>query len=192
MILDKIPTTADEISIAQYRALMKEEDYLKQLAILTNLPEEEIKKQKKKEIDFAVYMLLKNLENVDLKVGDTKVNEYDFSRGIGEGTMAQWSDCEAMMKQYKNDFESALPFIMAIYCLKDGEEYDYTKITERAAYFDSCSYASGLRFTAFFLTKDKSFLNALQNYFPQHQLLMYKQDIVKLQESMEVLSRLND
>lgn len=187
MILDKIPTSANDITIKQYRELTKETDYIKQIAILTGCSEAEIKKVKKKELDFAMYMLKKNMENMDLKVGDTSVGDYNFAIGLGEGTMAQWSDCEAMMKQYENDFESALPYLMAIYCLKEGESYDYTKINERVAYFDARPYADGLRFTAFFLTNDSDFMTAMTNYFPTHPLLTFKQDIQKLQESMEHL-----
>lgn len=192
MILDKIPISANDITIKQYRELVKETDYIKQIAILTGCSEEEVKKVKKKELDFAMYMLRKNMDNLDLKVGDTQVGEYNFSVGIAESSMNQWSDCLGIMKQYENDFESALPYIMAIYCLKEGESYDYTKIIERAAYFDNRPYADGLRFAAFFLTNDSDFLNAMINYFPTHPLLTYKQDILKLQENMELLQHLRD
>lgn len=192
MILDKIPTSANDITIKQYREFVKETDYIKQIAILTGCSEEEVKKVKKKELDFAMYMLRKNMDNLDLKVRDTQVGEYNFSVGIAEASMNQWSDCLGMMKQYENDFESALPYIMAIYCLKEGEIYDYTKISERAAYFDNRPYADGLRFTAFFLSRDSDFMNAMINYFPNHLLLTYKQVILKLQENMELLQHLRD
>lgn len=192
MILEKIPQTANDITIKQYRALLKETDYIKKISILTGCSEEEVKKVKKKELDFAMYIFLKNLDNVDLRVEDTQVGEYNFKTGIAEGTMNQWSDCLAIMKKYENDFESALPYIMAIYCLKEGEAYDYTKLEERAAYFDNRPYTDGLRFTAFFLTDDKDFLSVMINYFQTHPLLTYRQDIQKFQESMELLQRLND
>lgn len=192
MILERIPQTANDITIKQYRNLIKEKDYVKQICILTGCSEDEVKNLKKKEVDFAVYVLLKNINDLEIDFNDYTFGEFNFSTSIAEATLNQWTDCVSIMKKYENDYESALPYIMAIYCLKDGEKYDFNKLQERAEYFDERPYIDGLRFTAFFLTSDKNFLNAMINYFPTHPLLTFRQDIARFQESMEDLLHSRD
>lgn len=77
---------------------------------------------------------------------------------------AQWYDFTEIFLHQLPEEGDALCYSLAVFCLKDGEDYDSTKVSERAAKFRKSRMVDVLSVCAFFFETCEQYRSAMQGY----------------------------
>lgn len=175
----QIPATLEEFTVRQYLVATKEyETDLEFLSCFAGIPIEDLRTQSKaqiKERAFFIHELQKEYSKVNIKdlkevkepkVIDFKGQRYNVPEDIEQCTSGQWFDMMNVLKEVKDEI-SALPYIIAIYCLKTGEKYsaDIIAKEQRHLIFRDMNLIEAWSVHAFFLSNDSEYLKLMTDYF---------------------------
>lgn len=209
----EIPTTLKEMSLTEwirYKGVEQEEipegsfdeeilmrNAFKMLINGFEIPEEELKHVETsvlvevvalfKRMLFDEVAILKSITAEDyeqpefLEVDGVK---YYLPENLHSRPYGQWVDCHTYMAKFKDEFEF-YPLNMAVWMLKEGEEYGYgaegddiVRIQdERQVMFSTVSVQDALEVNSFFLLNSQRYTNAYHLCFPQAEsLLLHTRD----------------
>lgn len=173
-----VPATVEEVTVWQFRDVISKSKDLTDIQFLSKLgkiPEKELKKAPRNEVAFFLSQLADMFKDFDqIKEGDVpkefKFNDitYPVPQDLGNKSYGQWSDFENLLKDIKgDDILNIYPYVVALYCIPKGEDYDYKVSWDRAKEFDDLSFVTAFRIVNFFLTIDSEFLNAINLFLKE-------------------------
>ena len=163
----EVPESWKDVTFNQFHLISKEEDVLKRISILTNIPYEMFNKYPEL-ADFYVWVENKlswstnwdetSSSSVNFIMGDKGV--FNFPEDIGVLSIGLYKDLQKEAQDNNDDVYSIYPLICASYyqTITDGD-YDYTKAMELAKVFNEQPCAKVYQAAGFFLKR----LNELRN-----------------------------
>jgi len=155
-----IPESWEDVTFSKLQALMLEEEAIKRVSILTNIPYEFFAKYPEL-ADFYVYLEDKLSWSNTWEEEDSEVetfildNEvFNFPKEIGMLSIGLYKDIQSEAQEKKDEILSIYPLICASYyqLLKDGD-YDYTKAKEYVPMFMEQPCRAVHNAAGFFLSK---------------------------------------
>lgn len=98
---------------------------------------------------------------------------------------AQWTDFQTYCRHFEYECE-VIPYALAIFCLKKGEEHNPDIIEERAELFKQAKYIDCMNVHAFFLHGGEKYFSVINHYFHQ------TDNQAQPQQAQELTSSMND
>lgn len=155
-----IPESWDDVTFSKLQELMLEDDSIKRVSILTNIPYELFTKYPEL-ADFYVWLEDKlswsntweeEESEVETFILDNEV--FNFPKEIGMLSIGLYKDIQSEAQEKKDDILSIYPLICASYyqLLKDGD-YDYTKAKDYVPMFMEQPCRKVHNAAGFFLSK---------------------------------------
>lgn len=205
----KVPGKYEEITLRHAIVMSEadpEDDGLTILSKFVPIPIEDLRqlplKQKEKEIEFFITQMLElwkevNAEDLDMSLVDAFTlgkEKFIVPKDLGNQIIGQWQDANKIAKDHQNNLTKFIPWLCAIYCLKEGEQYNGGVVQERAqGLMLELPYFIGLKIHTFFLLRSKEYKAFSRQYFQEddhmkNQLLVS----MSLIESMENMQSLSD
>lgn len=161
-----IPESWDDVTFKQFRDIHKEEDSLKRVSILTDIPYELFNKYPEL-ADFYVWLESKlswasewDETNTDCEVFILEDETFNFPKDVGMMSIGLYKDMQNEAQENKDNIIDIFPLICASYyqLIKDGE-YNYVKANELVNLFDNQPCVKVYNAAGFFLNK----VNVLRN-----------------------------
>ncbi len=173
------PSKLEEVTLDQWiklKAVQPEEDgydNLRGFSAFADIPLGVLKKAPKKDMAFYILQLTELLSdaNMDERTPLTKFKigkyRYNVEQSLDDASVGQYIDCTHYMKILPE--EEYLPYMMAIYCLRNNESYDDIDLQERVKEMRRAKVMVGLNVNAFFLNSSKDYLRDFQLYSEENQ-----------------------
>lgn len=169
------PSKIEEVSLQQWIDLNSEkEDELKAYSKFSGIPMKQLEACNNKEVRSHLIRLAKlfgqaaDIQDQDppeeFTIGNTT---YCVNQDMDNAPMSQYLDCTHYMKFFNNNQTEFYPYMMAIYCLRKGEKYDFTpdQLTKRAKKMRKAQAVDAININAFFLHGSQSYANNSQAFF---------------------------
>lgn len=172
----KVPSKLEEVSLRQYQALKEEsEDTIEAFSKFSKIPLKQLKKASQEEVLYFISQLGDMLQEINIEtLKKDPIKEFKVKRkkfyplpNVDKQSMGRYLDCSSYMKALQEQEYLFYPYLMAIYCPKKEEEYDFDgdQLEARAELMRDLPVITALTVCAFFLNNSKNFAHDFQVYF---------------------------
>ena len=178
----KHPSKLEEVTLQQWIDLKsvqpdEEETSLKSdiraFSAFTKVPQKALRKIPKKELVYYMQQVIDRISEVNTHILDTEPiksfkqgnTTYHIEQDLDDADLGQYIDCTHLMNKIDSE-EQFLPYMMAIYCLKKGEEYNSKgyDLEKRADIMRKTRAMDALNIHAFFLTTSQDYAKDTLRY----------------------------
>lgn len=173
------PSRVEEITLQHWVDLNSEkEDEIKAFSAFSGIPHKLLLQCPKKDVlehlNRSRRLLSDTSKLVDqeppqsFKIGKST---YYVNQDLDGAPMSQYLDCTHYMKFFKENQTEFFPYMMAIYCLREGEEYNGEgyDIEKRAKIMRKAMAVDAVTINAFFLHGSQDYANNFNAYFQANQ-----------------------
>ncbi len=172
------PSRIEEVTLQNWIDLNSEkEDELKAFSAFSGIPHRLLLQCPKSDVLDHLNRSRRLLSNAsELTANDPpesfKIGKstYYVNQSLDNGLMSQYLDCTHYMKFFTNNQAEFFPYMMAIYCLRKGEEYNGEgyDLEKRAKIMRKAQAVDAITINAFFLHGSQDYANNFQVYFQEN------------------------
>lgn len=173
------PSRLQEVKLQQFIEITKPSDEndpmseLKSYSRFSGIPLKDLEKAPMSDVNKQIENTKRTLSSIEfvkdmetptkIKIGR---NTYYVAQDLDGAPMAQYIDCTHYMKSFGSNLTAFYPYMMAIYCLKKGEEYNFegNELEERADIMRKCFAVDAISINAFFLTGSEVYARDFLHY----------------------------
>jgi len=183
----EIPSGWHEVTLEQFIEISKDLDYLEMFSVLSGVELETIKKCRPEEVAYIVEQLEslynpKELESLSDIVEEFTLNgiTYKVNPNLINDTVGQWWDIKKIEVAMKDEPIKFIPKLIAMIARPEGEEYDYSKVEDRAKEFLQLDVLTAFKVRTFFLSNQLVYLINSNRYLKKS---------IKVKKLLQVLMR---